>query len=121
MTRMRLLVLVFAMGLLLPRMWGQVGVVQEVDSRVYFRQGEFEHKGRCNNAWITFEDYVVVIDANFPSDAEEVLPEIRRAMSKPVRFVFDTHHLGDHVYGNIILGFERRGPGGAGKRACRDY
>lgn len=80
----------------------QVGKVQEIAPGVYFRQGDLEHKGHCNNAWIIFEDYVVVIDANFPSGAEEVLPEIRRTTSKPIRFVVDTHHHGDHAYGNII-------------------
>lgn len=80
----------------------QVGQVQEVAPGVYFRQGEIEHKGHCNNGWIVFEDYVVVIDANFPSGAEEVLPEIRKTTAKPIRFVFDTHHHGDHAYGNLI-------------------
>jgi len=80
----------------------QVGEVQEVAPGVYFRQGDIEHKGHCNNGWVIFEDYVVVIDANFPNGAEEVIPDIRRTTSKPIRFVFDTHHHGDHAYGNRI-------------------
>jgi glyoxylase-like metal-dependent hydrolase (beta-lactamase superfamily II) len=97
-----LLVLLGFCGTLLPTAAAQVGQVQEIVPGVYFRQGELEHKGHCNNGWIVFEDYVVVIDANFPSGAEEVLPEVRRTTSKPIRFVFDTHHHGDHAYGNII-------------------
>jgi len=81
---------------------GQIGQVQELAPGVYFRQGDIEHKGHCNNAWIVLEDYVVVIDANFPSGAEEVLPQIQRTTSKPIRFVVDTHHHGDHAYGNMI-------------------
>lgn len=80
----------------------QEGKVVEIAPGVYFRQGELEHKGHCNNAWIIFEDYVVVIDANFPSGAEKVLPEVRKTTSKPIRFVVDTHVHGDHSYGNII-------------------
>ena len=28
-------------------------------------------KGHCNNGWIIFQDFVLVIDANFPSGARE--------------------------------------------------
>jgi len=31
-------------------------------------------KGYCNNGWIILEDYVLVIDANFPSGANEIIP-----------------------------------------------
>src|SRR3990172_2763628 len=91
-----------ALGMATDRTMAQVGKVQEVVPGVYFRQGDLEHKGHCNNAWVIFEDYVVVIDANFPNGAEEVIPEIRRTTTKPIRFVFDTHHHGDHAYGNMI-------------------
>ncbi|MBI1941382.1 MAG: MBL fold metallo-hydrolase [Acidobacteria bacterium] len=94
--------LLFVLGIFPAAAPAQVGKVQEIAPGVYFRQGDLEHKGHCNNAWVIFEDYVVVIDANFPSGAEEVLPEIRRTTSKPIRFVFDTHHHGDHAYGNMI-------------------
>ena len=70
---------------------------------VYFHQGDIEHQGHCNNGWIVFHDYVLVIDANFPSGAQNILPRIRALTSKPIRFAFDTHHHGDHVYGNQIM------------------
>jgi glyoxylase-like metal-dependent hydrolase (beta-lactamase superfamily II) len=41
-----------------------------------------------------------VIDANFPSGAREILPKIRARTDRPIRFVFDTHHHGDHAYAN---------------------
>jgi glyoxylase-like metal-dependent hydrolase (beta-lactamase superfamily II) len=69
---------------------------------VYFQKGDILGRGLCNNGWIIFEDYVLVIDANFPSGALEVLPKIRALTDKPIRFVFDTHHHGDHLYGNQI-------------------
>jgi glyoxylase-like metal-dependent hydrolase (beta-lactamase superfamily II) len=56
----------------------------------------------------------LVIDANFPSGAQEVLPKIRAQTDRPIRFVFDTHHHGDHAYANqfwqeqgaVIVGHE---------------
>ena len=69
---------------------------------VWFRQGDIDGHGHCNNGWIIFEDYVVVIDANFPSGADVTLADIRKTTDKPVRFVFDTHHHGDHAYGNAV-------------------
>ena len=79
-----------------------VNTVQTVAPQVYFHEGEITGKGHCNNGWIIFEDYVVVIDANFPSGAKVVLPKIRALTDKPIRFAFDTHHHGDHAYGNQI-------------------
>jgi glyoxylase-like metal-dependent hydrolase (beta-lactamase superfamily II) len=69
---------------------------------VYFHQGNIDGKGHCNNGWIIFKDYVLVIDANFPSGAQEILPKIRAITQKPIRFAFDTHHHGDHAYGNQV-------------------
>ncbi len=98
----KLFLLIAVLGIFPAPAPAEIGEVQEIAPGVYFREGDLEHKGHCNNAWVIFEDYVVVIDANFPNGAEEVIPEIRRTTSKPIRFVFDTHHHGDHVYGNTI-------------------
>ena len=43
---------------------------------------------------------VLVIDANFPSGAQLIIPKIKAVTDKPIRFAFDTHHHGDHAYGN---------------------
>jgi len=69
---------------------------------VWFHQGDIEHQGHCNNGWIVLRDYVLVVDANFPSGAENILPKIHAASGKPIRFVFDTHHHGDHTFGNDV-------------------
>jgi len=37
-----------------------------------------------------------------PSGAREIIPKIRAITDKPVRFAFDTHHHGDHAYGNQV-------------------
>jgi glyoxylase-like metal-dependent hydrolase (beta-lactamase superfamily II) len=68
---------------------------------IFFHEGNLD-QGHCNNGWIVFKDYVLVIDANFPSGAQKVLPKIRAITSKPIRFAFDTHHHGDHAYGNQV-------------------
>jgi glyoxylase-like metal-dependent hydrolase (beta-lactamase superfamily II) len=56
----------------------------------------------CNNGWIMFEDYVLVIDANYPAGAKLIISKIRALTDKPIRFAFDTHHHGDHAYGNQV-------------------
>jgi cyclase len=50
-----------------------------------------------------FEDYVLVIDANFPAGAKLIISKIRALTNKPIRFAFDTHHHGDHAYGNQVF------------------
>ena len=80
----------------------QVGEVRTVAPDVYFHEGDIKGKGHCNNGWVVFQDYVLVIDANFPSGAREIIPKIRALTSKPIRFAFDTHHHGDHAYGNQV-------------------
>jgi glyoxylase-like metal-dependent hydrolase (beta-lactamase superfamily II) len=48
------------------------------------------------------KDYLVVIDANFPSGARAAMADCKRLSPKPVKYVFDTHHHGDHIYGNAL-------------------
>jgi glyoxylase-like metal-dependent hydrolase (beta-lactamase superfamily II) len=79
----------------------QIGKVDQVADGIYFHQGNIL-VGHCNNGWIIFEDYVLVIDANYPSGAQEIIPKIRALTDKPIRFAFDTHHHGDHAYGNQV-------------------
>jgi glyoxylase-like metal-dependent hydrolase (beta-lactamase superfamily II) len=79
----------------------RIGEVQEVAPGVYFHQGNLD-KGHCNQGWVVFKNFVLVIDGNYPEGAEEVLAKIRKMTDKPVRFAFDTHHHGDHMYGNKV-------------------
>src|SRR5262249_48578338 len=82
--------------------------VKEVAPGVSFRYSSISATdpkvpfGGSNNIWIVFKDYVVVVDANFPKEAGDVLAAIRKTTSKPIRYVLDTHHHGDHAYGNCI-------------------
>jgi glyoxylase-like metal-dependent hydrolase (beta-lactamase superfamily II) len=81
---------------------GEVNLPVSLTKDVYFHEGDIEQQGHCNNGWIIFKDYVLVIDANFPSGAQNIMPKIRALTSKPIRFAFDTHHHGDHAYGNQV-------------------
>lgn len=78
------------------------GGVTKVVPGVWFREGEIKEKGHCNNIWIEMKDYLIVVDANFPSGAEACLADLKKTSNKPVKYVFDTHHHGDHAYGNPV-------------------
>jgi glyoxylase-like metal-dependent hydrolase (beta-lactamase superfamily II) len=77
--------------------------VRELAPGVFFWQGDRDKQQPANCGWIEFKDYVFVIDANFPWGAKEILPEIKRTTSKPIRFVFLTHYHGDHAYGTGLF------------------
>ena len=98
----RLFTTLVVAGLLTPTCRAEVNEVQKIAADVYFHEGEIRPSGHCNNGWIIFEDYVLVIDANFPSGARVIIPKIEALTDKPVRFAFDTHHHGDHAYGNQV-------------------
>ncbi len=85
-----------------PDLNAEVNKTEEVAPGVYFHEGDVGRRGHCNNGWIVFKDFVLVVDANFPSGAKEVIPKIRAITDKPIRFAFDTHHHGDHAYGNQV-------------------
>src|ERR1044071_7401328 len=82
--------------------------VREVAPGVFFRYSSISATdpkipfGGSNNIWIVFEDYVLVYDANFPKEAGDVIAAIKKTTNKPVRYVLDSHHHGDHAYGNAI-------------------
>jgi cyclase len=82
--------------------------VKEVAPGVFFRYSSISATdksvpfGGCNNIWIVFKDHVLVIDANFPKEAADVLAAVKKTTDKPVKYVLDTHHHGDHAYGNIV-------------------
>lgn len=102
------LVVLFAFGTCVTMVAGHAFLaadkttVTELAPGVYFRktQTEPEFIG-CNQGWVIFEDYVLVIDANFPNQADKVQEIIRSQTDKPIRYVFDTHYHGDHADGNV--------------------
>ena len=68
---------------------------------VWFRMGERD-QGHCNNVVIDIGDGLLVVDANFPSGAQALMDDLRAVSDKRVRYVFDTHHHGDHAYANAV-------------------
>ena len=83
----------------------QTAEVDRVAPDVFFHAGDLTSDNApavCNNGWVIFDDYVLVIDANYPAGAKLMISKIRAMTDKPIRFAFDTHHHGDHAYGNQI-------------------
>ena len=80
----------------------QIDTIKEVSKGVWFREGDLKGHGHCNNVVIEMKDYLVVVDANFPSGAQLLMADIKKISQKPVKYVFDTHHHGDHAYGNAV-------------------
>jgi glyoxylase-like metal-dependent hydrolase (beta-lactamase superfamily II) len=82
----------------------------EVAPRVWFVQGEAALGSAANRNFISnagfvvTDDGVVVIDAlGSPALATELLAEIRRVTSQPLRYVIVTHYHADHIYGLQVL------------------
>src|SRR5436190_7583525 len=95
--------------------------VKEVAPGVFFRYSSISPDdsvpfGGSNNIWVVFDDYVAVVDANFPKEAEDVVAAVKKTTNKPIRYVFDTHHHGDHAYGNAV--FARLGAGVIAQANC---
>ncbi len=77
-----------------------------VTDRVWFVQGAAALGSPANRNFISnagfvvTDDGVVVIDAlGSPALADELLAEIRRVTTQPVRYVIVTHYHADHIYG----------------------
>lgn len=99
---MKKLVIVLVLFATTPIM-AQIQTVREIAPGVFYYFGdELKHRS-ANCVWVVFENYVVVIDANYPWAAKEILQEIRATTDKPVRFVVNTHYHHDHSFGNGIF------------------
>lgn len=82
----------------------QVGQPRQLATGVFFREGDVK-KGHCNLGWVVFNDYVLIIDANFPEAATEALNQAKAAAgNKPLRFLFNTTSSEDHAFGNDVWG-----------------
>ncbi|HXJ42704.1 MAG TPA: MBL fold metallo-hydrolase [Bryobacteraceae bacterium] len=77
--------------------------VRQLAPGVYLWPGDRDRRQPANCTWVVFKDYVVVLDANFPWGAREILTKIRTTTDKPIRYVFNTHYHGDHSYGNSVF------------------
>jgi cyclase len=84
------------------RIGAEPETITQIAPGVWFREGDLKSYGHCNNVVIEMKDYLIVVDANFPSGAKAALADIKKVSKKPVKWVFDTHHHGDHAYGNSV-------------------
>jgi len=98
----------------------------QVADRVWFVQvvaalGSPANRNFISNAgFVVTDDGVVVIDAlGSPALAEELLAEIRRVTSQPVRYVIVTHYHADHIYG--LQSFKGAGATILAHSAGREY
>jgi glyoxylase-like metal-dependent hydrolase (beta-lactamase superfamily II) len=85
----------------------QEGTVKQIVPGVWFREGETRpgtHVILCaNSSIIEMQDYLIVVDANFPSCGEQVIAAAKKLSPKPIKYVIDTHHHRDHAYGNPVF------------------
>jgi glyoxylase-like metal-dependent hydrolase (beta-lactamase superfamily II) len=81
---------------------GQSSRVHQLAPGVYYREADPAKHIIANTGWVVFRDYVLVIDANYPWGAKDILPEIRATTNKPIRYVFDTHYHADHLFGDSV-------------------
>jgi cyclase len=73
---------------------------KEIAHGVWFLTGDTN--GYSNTVVIEMRDCLIVVDANYPGRAKELLGIVKGLSAKPVRYVFDTHAHGDHAYGNSV-------------------
>jgi len=81
----------------------QIRSVHQIAPGVFTRIGDREARQPANTSWIEFRNFVVVIEANTPWGLRDILPEIKKTTSKPIRYVFDTHYHWDHTQGNSVM------------------
>ncbi|HUS06243.1 MAG TPA: MBL fold metallo-hydrolase [Bryobacteraceae bacterium] len=89
-------------GFIATKSNGQPNTLKQIVPGVWFREGDIANEGHCNNIIIEMSDYLIIVDANFPSGARKAMADAKRLSSKPIKYVFDTHHHGDHAYGNPV-------------------
>jgi cyclase len=80
---------------------GEDAAPQKIADGVWFLLGD-SSRGYSNTAVIEMDSYLIVVDANYPGRAKELLQVVKELSKKPVRYVFDTHAHGDHSYGNSV-------------------
>ncbi len=56
-----------------------------------------------NVAFVPTPDGVILIDDKFPQDNPQIVAKVKSITDKPIRYVVNTHHHGDHTGGNAAL------------------
>ncbi len=92
--------------LILSPVSGQELSARQLSPGVFFWQGVRDRRQPANCVWVQFRDHVLVVDANFPWAAKEIMSQIESTTHGPVRYVLDTHWHNDHSFGNCIYADE---------------
>lgn len=64
--------------------------------------GIFSEKGGTI-AFLLTKKGIVVVDAQFPDNAQHLIDELKKRSEKAFRYLINTHHHGDHTAGNIAF------------------
>jgi glyoxylase-like metal-dependent hydrolase (beta-lactamase superfamily II) len=56
-----------------------------------------------NTTALITNEGVVLVDDKFPQDADNIVAEVKKLTSQPIKYVINTHHHGDHSGGNPKL------------------
>jgi len=99
---------------------------RQVADNVWMAQGDAALGSQANRNFISnagfvvTDDGVLVVDAlGSPTLAEELIAEIRRVTSQPIRYVVLTHYHADHIYG--LQAFKAAGATILAHPAGREY
>jgi len=97
--RVRQAVVILTAAIACRAAFAQPGVFQSIAPGVWFR----ETGGGCNNIVIEMSDHLVIVDANYPGLALDLVRSIKEVSDRPIQLVIDTHHHPDHLYGNHVF------------------
>jgi cyclase len=78
-------------------------VVNKVKDDLY----ELEQNGNGNVAVYLTDDGVILIDDKFEQSHDEIMANVKKLTSKPVKYVLNTHHHQDHTGGNARMQAEK--------------
>jgi cyclase len=56
-----------------------------------------------NSAFMPTSDGVILVDDKFEADAPQIVAKVKSVTDKPIRYVLNTHHHGDHTGGNEAM------------------
>jgi glyoxylase-like metal-dependent hydrolase (beta-lactamase superfamily II) len=54
-------------------------------------------------AWLSNNSGMVVVDTQFVDQATHLIAELKKISSKPINYLINTHHHGDHTGGNLAF------------------
>lgn len=74
-------------------------VVNKITDDLY----ELEQNGNGNVAVYLTGDSVILVDDKFERSHDEIMANLKKLTSKPVKYVLSTHHHQDHTGGNARI------------------